>query len=459
MQKTSMAAIADINTIWRNIREIDLQSFREEALREVVIAVVGEPGSGRHTLADSLRRDPSRPDIKALTPVLILDLVEAQQPFRANLIVVILDSRRQEFVSEMALATSLNNQGKKVIIFRNLIEPLAFEEVHLSWPASHLVTGSVLDAQFLQKVFAPLVMQLLPNHLLAIGRQFPLFRVPIAHHLINETCFSNATYALGTGLAKVVTALNLPLTVADMVVLTKSQAFLVYKLGLVFGFSLQWRDYLAEFGSVIGGGFVWRQLARSLVGLIPVLGIVPKIAVSYSGTYVVGHTVLQWYLTGRHLSAQQMKALSVHAFQRGQEAAKRITAKMRRTSPKREKKKVKKAGQPALEAAEGQALLAAGGVDSQGSVHPTPKAPKKRFGWGKKEKPEQAARKVKKPTTKIQKKSVTKGEQTIHDEVKLCPQCGRTNAVDANFCQYCGSPFDSNEVVSDTDLAKDLKGG
>ena len=76
----------------------------------------------------------------------------------------------------------------------------------------------------------------------------------IAHQLINETCFSNAVYSLTTGVAEVVPIFDIPLNITDMVVLTKAQAFLVYKLGLTLGFSTRWQDYLGEFGSVVGGG-------------------------------------------------------------------------------------------------------------------------------------------------------------------------------------------------------------
>ena len=174
-------------------------------------------------------------------------------------------------------------------------------------------------SNFIQRSLVPAILELLPDLHLALGRQFPLFRLTVAHQLINETCFSNTAYALSTGLAEIVPVLDIPLNVTDMIVLTKSQAFLVYKLGLALGFSTRWQDYLAEFGSVIGGGFLWRQLARSLVGLIPVWGIVPKVAVSYAGTYVVGNTVLQWYLTGRHLSPARCGSFISRPLPRGKE--------------------------------------------------------------------------------------------------------------------------------------------
>jgi hypothetical protein len=91
----------------------------------------------------------------------------------------------------------------------------------------------------LQK-FAPAVIEILPERLLALGRSFPLFRIPIAHHLINDTSFANAAYSLSTGFAELVPVLNIPITITDTIVLTKAQAFLVYKLGLAFGYST-WR--------------------------------------------------------------------------------------------------------------------------------------------------------------------------------------------------------------------------
>jgi uncharacterized protein (DUF697 family) len=172
------------------------------------------------------------------------------------------------------------------------------------------------------------VIDLLPHLLLGLGRYFPLFRIPIAHYLINDTCFSNAAYALSTGLAETVAVLDIPITIADSIVLTKSQAFLVYKLGLALGYSTRWQDYLAEFGGVLGSGFVWRQIARSLVGLIPIWGIVPKTAIAYSGTYVVGSVVLQWYQTGKHLSRSQVQQLYKQILPRARAQAKALFSRL-----------------------------------------------------------------------------------------------------------------------------------
>jgi uncharacterized protein (DUF697 family) len=188
-----------------------------------------------------------------------------------------------------------------------------------------------------------------------------------------------------------------------MIILTKAQAFLVYKLGLVFGFSLNWQDYITEFGSVIGGGFVWRQMARMLVGLIPVWGIVPKVAVSYAGTYVVGHVVLQWYLTGRKITRQQIGDLYKQAFDRGKSYARTLIAKAPRPRLGRARKpKTLGFGSPPS-AASGEIILS---EDTPILMEETDSAP-----------------------------------ASQPDERRVCSECGKINAPDASFCQYCGKPL------------------
>jgi uncharacterized protein (DUF697 family) len=249
----------------------------------------------------------------------------------------------------------------------------------VGWQMERVLYGSVLDEGFMYGEFVPVMLELLPARHLALGRQFPLFRTFVANRLIHDACYGNAFYSLSTGVAEVVPILDIPLNITDMVVLTKAQAFLVYKLGLALGFSTRWQDYLGEFGSVVGSGFIWRQMARSLVGLIPGWGIVPKVAVAYSGTYVVGQVVLQWYLTGRHVSNQQMRALYMQAFQTGKVFAQNMVSRLPRTRI-------------------------------------APKLPHPRLG----------RRKV----------AQLPALSTI-----TCPSCGKPNATDANLCQYCGQSF------------------
>jgi ribosomal protein L40E len=208
-----------------------------------------------------------------------------------------------------------------------------------------------------------------------------------------------------------------------MIVLTKSQAFLAYKLGLLVGFSTKWQDYVTEFGSVIGSGFVWRQIARQLIGLIPAWGIVPKVAISYSGTYVVGHAILSWYLTGKHLSPMQMRALSRQAFGRGKEIARKLGERFPKPRLGSRKQKQLRRGRKFAELQPGELrtkppieIPIPGTAEDSGMVSN-----------------EEQMMDPSEPEEKAQELRTK----------RICKNCGKGSALDAEFCQYCGTRFEN----------------
>jgi len=325
-----MPKISFLTDTWGNIKEVDLRPLREAALAGIRLALVGAPGSGRGTLADQMRRDPGRPTQQTNTPVLIVDLEAANQALGADLIILLADGRRPDLGREKQLVHSFSNAGKRILVFINQFEEPGTMSVispFSDWGTKRLVWGSALDTKFLLEKFVPAVMELVPDHLMGLGRYFPLFRIPIARYLIDDTCVTNAAYSLSTGLAEIVAVLDFPIAVADTIILTKNQAFLAYKLGLALGYSTRWQDYVVEFGGVLGNGIFWRQVAQTLVGLVPVWGILPKTAISYAGTYVVGTVILQWYLTGRHLSRRQLGQVYAQALERGKSVARSLVGK------------------------------------------------------------------------------------------------------------------------------------
>jgi len=373
-----MANVLAFQNSWNTIKEVDLRPLRESALRGIRIAIVGESQALCAALAGKLRRDPYHPTIEAQSPVLVTDLENAHKADPADLIILMIDARKANIEPERKLALDWSDREKKVFVLVDYSSVPDGETSVIPAQEGHnrqVLHGVVTDTNFLQEKFAPAIIQLMGDHLVPLGREFPLFRVPIARFMISDTCFSNAAFSLSTGLAELVPVINIPFVIADSVVLTKNQLYLVYKLGLALGFSLEWQDYIKEFGSVMGAGFFFRQVARSLIGLIPLWGIVPKVAISYAGTYVVGNVVLQWYLTGRHVTREQMGQLYQRAYMRGVEAAGRL----RRKLPG--KKQVTQAPQLA--------------------------APK-------------AAHPARKPRKQV------------------CQSCQRKNSSEAAFCQYCG---------------------
>jgi uncharacterized protein (DUF697 family) len=445
-----VASLKTISSVWTNIKEVDLKPIRDSATHPVRIALVGEQGVGRHTLAEQMRTDPARPEVHTQSPIALLDIDASLEPPIVHLIIILVDATRKDYTVEQTLAKKWGDAGKNVLLFINkidLVENRIIGDQNLGWQINRVLIGSVLDSKFLQHEFIPTVLELLPVQHLALGRQFPLFRTTIARQLINDTCLSNAAYSFSTGVAQIVPVLDIPLNVTDMIVLTKSQAFLAYKLGLLFGFSTHWQDYVTEFGGVIGSGFLWRQTARQLVGLIPVWGIIPKVAVSYSGTYVVGHTMLGWYLTGRHLSSKQMRALSVQAFTRGKEYALKLGGKLPRPRLGKRRKGRLPAPQKNPELPSGnETVITKGGSTTISTLPESTEIVVQAdniqvTGIQSEGLPQQThahkrRQEKRKPLTKRNKNEVSKTRN-----FRTCIKCGKLSSSDASFCQYCGNPF------------------
>jgi uncharacterized protein (DUF697 family) len=448
-----VVGITDISSVWKNIKEIDLKPIRESATRPVMIALAGAEGSGRHNLAERMRTDPAREGEHTQTPLALLRVDAPLEVPEAHLIILLVDASRIDLTIERDLVKQWSEAGKNVLVFINKIDQednKVIADALQGWKASRVICGNASDADYLQAEFVPAILDALPQQQLALGRQFPLFRLNIARQLISEACYSNAAYAFSTGLAEIVPVLDIPLNVTDMVVLTKLQAFLAYKLGLLLGFSTRWQDYVTEFGSVVGSGFLWRQIARQLVGLVPGWGIIPKVAVAYSGTYVVGNAILGWYITGRKLTPQQMRELYTQAFSRGKEYARILSEKI--PKPKLRKRRVEN-----LASLPAELELSSGKIP----INTTLSEPDQEMGVASVNKDqfidgqavstligkrgEIAVRKTKKklPSLKDLGFSLRKKGKIVDTATpRLCPHCGKLSALDARFCQYCGKQLD-----------------
>jgi uncharacterized protein (DUF697 family) len=325
-----MAGWSDLGNIWNTFKELDIRPIAEEAERPVLLAFVGADGVGKSTLIAALRHD-KRAREKIITPTIEANLEAAQQLDPVDLIVLLVNATRNDFTAEANLCRAWKEAGRNVLIFYNKMDTLqdvsTLSTSMAAWCDARIALGSAIDPDSLAVQFIPRVLEILRDRHLSLARHYPILRLPIARNLISDTSLANATYSIGTGFAEIIPALTIPFNVTDMIVLTKNQALMVYKLGLALGLSTKWQDHMAEFGSVIGAGFLWRQLARELIGLIPGWGIVPKVAIAYAGTYAVGEAILRWYQTGHKASGKGMKEIYADALARGKQVAQDLIAR------------------------------------------------------------------------------------------------------------------------------------
>jgi uncharacterized protein (DUF697 family) len=137
-----------------------------------------------------------------------------------------------------------------------------------------------------------------------------------AHQLISETATVNGEFALVSNLPTLLPLIGNVLAVgADFFVLTKNQLMLIFKLAAINGRDLdnRWRIY-SEMMPVVGAGMAWRTVAREVVTLLPLaIGTIPKVAIAFAGTWVIGQTAEVYYERGEKLNKEQVRTLYAQA--------------------------------------------------------------------------------------------------------------------------------------------------
>ena len=290
-----------LGNVWKVIREVDLEAIRREALASFDLVILGQPGHAERIRAALSPEGAASPHrfIRVNPP--------GGGPTIPNAVIV---------VTGPGPRTADLDSTLSYLVDRGIPHALA-----------------VLDGddatQAATQAAASLAGTLPDTDRLAFAHQLPAFRAPIFDRIIEDTARANASFAFTSGLAEVVPILTAPLNLGDMIVLTKNQLLMGYRLVLAAGRDGEPRKLIGEILGMLGGGLVFRQLARQLVGLIPVVGIVPKVAVAYGGTYAIGRAVVLWVTEGRTASAETLRTLSREGLQRGREVARDLSARGR----------------------------------------------------------------------------------------------------------------------------------
>jgi uncharacterized protein (DUF697 family) len=164
---------------------------------------------------------------------------------------------------------------------------------------------------------------------LALGRQFPLFRTPVLDDIVSTVAKENAMFTVATALPNVMpNVLALPWAVgefaSDTAFLTANQVRMAFQMGAVCGSGVGLSQQKVTVLSIIGSAFGWRALARELTGKIPFGGgLIPKGAIAYAGTFVVGKAI-QKLQNGGALTQSERDTIYRDALERGKDVAQSI---------------------------------------------------------------------------------------------------------------------------------------
>jgi hypothetical protein len=269
---------SDFGNVWTTLRELDVNAIRDEAERPVVISCVGHD-IALDAIDQLLHQGHERYPVDGPNPLELIPLARAAGRAASlntvDLLMFALDTRTPLSAAELASFGRLDALTIPFLVVQLYNGQLQGGDIFLN-PMIRSRTITIADPAALDAAdrLASAVLGRLPSELqLAATRRLPGLRAIFARELIGNVAFSNATYSLASGLPEQIPVINVPFAAADILVLTKNQALLVYRLALAYGAPPDFQARIREVLPVIGGAFLWRQAARSLIGLIPVWGL------------------------------------------------------------------------------------------------------------------------------------------------------------------------------------------
>lgn len=315
-----LAGIGAMGDFWKVVREFNPEGIEREATSPLDLWILGEPDSGRHTLARSLLGADVSPELGRVFN--LFDMGETPDPLpyseKPDLLIFVtpLDRDHGELGREAsAIISRLRVPALLVLTHADTVRVTrdVRNSIFRTFSAVSYMRTVFVDARDRAEVQAkilPLMLDAIPNLRTPIARQLPAARTAVADQIIAETARVNAQFALVANLPA-----NLPLlggvagSVADFFVLTKNQVMMVLRLAAIYGRDVSMtRSLMAEIAPVVGNAFMWRSAARMAVGMLPTfVAAVPKAGIAYAGTYTVGQAAKFYYEHGRKPPRDLMK--------------------------------------------------------------------------------------------------------------------------------------------------------
>jgi hypothetical protein len=150
------------------------------------------------------------------------------------------------------------------------------------------------------------------------------FREEVSRRMVRKIAKENALFSLATALPDIIPFVSLPWAMgefaSDTAFLTANQIRMAFLLAAANDRDIGYHEQRGEIASIVLGAFGWRAIARELVGKIPWGGgLVPKAAIAYAGTRVVGLSLERYYRLGKAYTRSERRLAYEDALERGKQ--------------------------------------------------------------------------------------------------------------------------------------------
>jgi uncharacterized protein (DUF697 family) len=326
--------VGTVNSILDVLREVDVRPIRAAAEAPFVLAFFSQDVALAQHLVSLLYRGLRQQDIPPARVCAAFPLSSVNQPARVNIAVIVTREGRDNS-DELKLLHEVERLQTPTLVclIADATNPPPLRHEWL--PASVAVIntgpeGAIDDARATHELVTA-IRSLKAVDELSLARHLPAFREGVSRSMIDDTAIANAVYSFGSGVLELNPIVTIPLNVADIVVLTKNQALMAYKIALAMGLSADFRQIMPQLAAIVGSGFLMRQTARGLVGLVPGFGIIPKVAIAFAGTYATGEVIHRWCAYGERATGQALKDIYTSALEQGKAVARRLLQRRQQT--------------------------------------------------------------------------------------------------------------------------------
>lgn len=282
-----MIGISQVKNFWKTLKSVSIPEITRESERPVVLAVVGEAEKRQEVMRTLFPNTAVKDVLPERSLVRQFDSTSPKHGFPTDTFDFVIDAGggRSEADNDLKIYSVSEIGG-----WERLVQ-------------------HILDDR--------------PELALSLARRFPGFREEVSRRIIQETALANAEFAMLNALPGLVPILGPLLSLgamSDMLMLTKNQAMMLFRLAAAHNLPLNLRSRARDLAPLLGNAFGWRAIAREVVGVVPGgIGLATRGAIAYAGTMAIGQALHCLYHTGEAPSRTQIRRFYQEALARAKE--------------------------------------------------------------------------------------------------------------------------------------------